>query len=243
MNALNPSPRAKQKAARASLPRKSGAASAPATPQAPHASICQGVHEPWPRKKFETNAATAPTAKPLRAPRATPATTVITVTGCTPGIAANRTRPAAAAAPRVAIRTSSLDESAPWSNQAMPPARRANATSRSERPSLETPSALHTDPANATPAAIGSAALDKGVLPAEHDDAICNRMRELLVVRDDESRATRRGAAKEGGQLALAPRVDSPRRFVENQQVRLDHEHGRERQPFPLAAREITWMP
>ena len=34
------------------------ASSAPITPVAPQAAICQGVHGPWPKKKFEASAAT-----------------------------------------------------------------------------------------------------------------------------------------------------------------------------------------
>src|SRR4029079_9452660 len=89
MKAPKPQPRTKQKSASGTRRLIIPAASAPATPHAPQASICQGVQTPWPRKTFETKAAIAPTANPLRAPRAAPATTVITVTGCTPGIAAN----------------------------------------------------------------------------------------------------------------------------------------------------------
>ena len=64
----------------------SGASAEPARPHAPQPSICHGVHGPWPRKKFEESAARAPVANPARGPSAAPAATVITVTGCTPGI-------------------------------------------------------------------------------------------------------------------------------------------------------------
>ena len=36
---------------------------APRTPTRPKATICHGVHGPWPKKKFETSAAVAPTTK------------------------------------------------------------------------------------------------------------------------------------------------------------------------------------
>src|SRR5712691_1534590 len=224
MNALNASPRTKQKTARANLLRSSGAASAPATPHAPHASICHGVHEPWPRKKLETNAATAPTAKPLRAPRAIPATTVITVTGCTPGMAANNTRPAAAAAASVAISTSSLDESGPRSSQAMPAASSAKATRRSDSPSWEESSALHIAAPNVTTPADSSAALDKGRLPAQHDRAIRDGRRKLLVMRDEERRSPVCAAPKQRGEPDLTPGIDPSCRLVEDQHVWLDDE-------------------
>src|SRR5919198_234817 len=81
-------PRTKQTSANGSRRRRNGAASAPTAPQPPHASICHGVQGPCPRTKFETSAAIPPTATPARSPSATPAATVITVTGWTPGIAA-----------------------------------------------------------------------------------------------------------------------------------------------------------
>ena len=37
---------------------------APSTPHIPQPAICHGVHGPWPNQKFETSAASAPTAKP-----------------------------------------------------------------------------------------------------------------------------------------------------------------------------------
>ena len=108
-----------------------------ARPTAPHAaqpSICCGVQIPWPRKRFETKAASAPVATPARRPSDAPATTAITVTGCTPGIAAKSTRPAAAAAPSVATTASSRVESAPDSNHATPAATSAGrAEQRRER--------------------------------------------------------------------------------------------------------------
>ena len=62
-----------------------GASSAPTAPHAAQPSICCGVQIPWPRKRFETSAASAPAATPAREPSVAPATIAITVTGCTPG--------------------------------------------------------------------------------------------------------------------------------------------------------------
>ena len=98
-------------------------------PQPPHASICQGVCGPWPRKKFDAIAASAPTAKPRRGPSATPAAATITVTGCTLGIGANRTRPAAARPPRVATSVRSRADIVPPSSQAKPATTTATAAS------------------------------------------------------------------------------------------------------------------
>ena len=53
----------------------------PAAPHAPQPSICCGVQIPCPRKRFDTNAASAPVATPARIPSAEPATIAITVTG------------------------------------------------------------------------------------------------------------------------------------------------------------------
>ena len=110
----------------------------------------------------------------------------ITVTGCTPGTAAKRTRPAAAAAPSVAINASSLAESGPRSRQATPAASNANATSSSDRPSCERSTAAHTAAAKAAPPATKSAALDKECFLPECDRPVGHDARELLVVRDDE---------------------------------------------------------
>ena len=43
---------------------------APITPVTPQAAICQGVHGPWPKKKFDVSPASAPTAKPGPPPSA-----------------------------------------------------------------------------------------------------------------------------------------------------------------------------
>src|SRR2546425_7255071 len=240
MKALNPIPSTKQKAASAMRLRSKGAARAPATPHPPHASICQGVQTPWPRKKFETNAAVAPTAKPALAPSATPATTVITVTGCTPGIAAKRTRPAAAVAASVAIRASSFAVSGPRSNHAAPATSKATATRRSERPSLERSSAAHAAPANARPLTTTSARLRMDGLPSELNGAVCHRHGELGIVGDSERRASGRSDAESRGQLCLARRIDSAGGLVEHEQIGLRHQHRREGEPLALAAGEVA---
>ena len=46
------------------------ASPAPITPVSPHPAICQGVHGPWPKKKFEVSPASAPTANPGPPPSA-----------------------------------------------------------------------------------------------------------------------------------------------------------------------------
>ena len=51
MKALKPSPRTKQASAKANRPLRSGAASPPTRPHRPHASICHGVHGPWPEEE------------------------------------------------------------------------------------------------------------------------------------------------------------------------------------------------
>src|SRR5712691_1577585 len=103
------------------------------TPHPPHASICHGVYGPWPRKTFEASAASAPTAKPRRGPRAAPEATTITVTGCTPGMGAKSTRPAAAMPASVATSARSRVDAGPASSHAKPapttaPAARRTAT-------------------------------------------------------------------------------------------------------------------
>ena len=55
---------------RAIVPLVSTASHAPISPVAPHPAICHGVHGPWPKKKFETSPASAPTTNPGPAPRA-----------------------------------------------------------------------------------------------------------------------------------------------------------------------------
>ena len=100
--------------------RVAGRNSAPDAPTAPHSSICAGVHGPWPRNALEMRAARAPTAIPARAPSAAPATRHMVVTGFTEGTAANSTRPAAVAAPSVAVRATILGPPGPRSHAAQP---------------------------------------------------------------------------------------------------------------------------
>ncbi len=76
-------------------------------PIMPHAYICQGVQGPWPRKKFDTIAATAPTMKPDSAPNTMPAIMIINEVGCTLGKPAKGTRPTAAIAASMASNTTS----------------------------------------------------------------------------------------------------------------------------------------
>ena len=80
------------------------ATSAPATPHPPQAAISQGVHGPWPKKKFEASAATAPTANPGPAPSAKPEMIAMSVRGLTLGSAPKATRPSAPSAASVATR-------------------------------------------------------------------------------------------------------------------------------------------
>src|SRR6266545_4925962 len=242
MKALNPMPSTKQKAASARRRRSSGAASAPATPHAPQPSICHGVQTPCPRKKFETNAATVPTAKPERAPSDAPATTAMTVTGCTPGIAAKRTRPAAAAAPSDAISASSFAESGPVSSHAIPTARRASATKSRESPSFERSIAAHTEAAKAIVPAPMSTLLRKHGLPPERDRSIGGGRGEVDVVGDQE-RCSRSGlSAQASCELRLSGGIDSARRLVEDEEIWLRSQHRGESEPLALAAREVARM-
>ena len=64
INPLKAKPSTKQTSAKGIRRRSSGAARAPTAPQPPHASICHGVHGPWPRNMFETSAARPPTRIP-----------------------------------------------------------------------------------------------------------------------------------------------------------------------------------
>ena len=116
----NASPQAPATTARPRRVRVAGRSRAPDAPTAPHSSICAGVQGPWPRKALEMSAASAPTAMPARAPSAAPATRHIVVTGFTEGTAANSTRPAAVAAPSVAVSASILGPPAPRSHVTHP---------------------------------------------------------------------------------------------------------------------------
>ena len=61
-------------------------------------------------------------------------------------------------------------------------------------------------------------------------------------MRDDERRPRARLRAQQCGELELPLRVDAPGRLVEHEQVGVADEHGREREPLPLAAREVARM-
>src|SRR5207244_346146 len=181
---------------------------------------------------------------PARGPSATPATTVIVVTGCTFGIAAKRILPAAAAAASVPTSASSLLEPGPDSSQAAPatisaPANRSSASAESLGRSA-TQAAEASAASSATPAAN----LGNGELPLRRgrDDPVGDRRREEVVVGDHE-RCPRRGLrAQETRELVLALGVDAAGGLVEDEEVRLGDEHRRERQAFPLAAGEIARM-
>src|SRR5919198_6194899 len=237
-------PRTKQTSANGSRRRRNGAASAPTAPQPPHASICHGVQGPWPRTKFEASAAIPPTATPARSPSATPAATVITVTGWTPGTAAKRMRPAAAAPASVATSATSFAEPGPDSSQSAPPRRTPPATRRSASAPSSGPRASQRPRAHSPGAAVNARALGNERLASrvEADDAIRHRAREDEVVGDDEGGATRGLPPQPVRQLRLPLRVDAARRLVQDEQVRLGHGHGGEGEALALAAREVARM-
>ena len=141
------------KAANASRRRSSGRSRPASRPQPPHASICHGVCGPWPRKKFDAIAASAPTAKPRRGPSATPEAATITVTGWTLGIGAKSTRPAAARPPSVATSVRSRAETVPPSSHANPATRTATAASSVAIPPRAGSSAAQAASASAAAAA------------------------------------------------------------------------------------------
>src|SRR5712691_1672534 len=217
--------------------RRRGASSAPAAPQPPHASICQGVHSPCPRKKFETNAAVAPTPTPARAPSATPLITARSVTGCTSGTGASSTRPAAAAAASVAITAISFAESGPPSSHAAAPARSAAAARKSASADRCVAKAT---PADASSPIRKTLRMHRLPLRLEHDLAVGHEARERAVVRDDERGPPRRLVAQQRGELLLALWVDAARRLVEHEHVRLCDEHGGKREPLALSGREVA---
>src|SRR6187551_2983414 len=243
--ALNAKPSTKQTAAKETRPRSTGASAAPASPQAPQPSICQGVHGPWPRKKFDASAASAPVAKPALAPSAAPAATAITVTGCTPGTAANSTRPAAATAARVATSTISFEASEPVSSQAAPVMIRPTAAIRSGRPECSGATATQAaDPTAAAPATTtASLGMRRLSTPrAKRHLAVRDLAREDEIVRDDERGSTRCVSMEQFGQLGLARRIDTARRLVENQDLRVGDENGGKREALTLTARQVARM-
>src|SRR5436190_5544848 len=218
MKALNAKPRTKPAAASAMRLLSADARRAPAAPHAPHASIWYGVHGPCTSRKLETNAASIPTPTPARSPSAAPATIAVIVTGWTPGTAAKRTRPAAAAPPSVATSAISFAESGPPSSQTTAAASSDAATSQIDR--RESPVAASTSAtANASAAATKTTRLDKDLLPAERDDAIRDRGREHAVVRDHQRRAVRRIRAEQRGERPLALWIHAAGRLVEHEQA------------------------
>ena len=64
MLALKAKPSTAATAASTNRRCRSGPSSAPIAPQAAQPSICWGVQIPWPRKKFEASAASAPVPMP-----------------------------------------------------------------------------------------------------------------------------------------------------------------------------------
>src|SRR6476469_3109136 len=238
MLALKSNPSTAQSAASGIRPRIAGASSAPAAPHAAQPSICCGVQIPWPRNRFETKAASAPVATPARRPRDAPATIATTVTGCTPGTAANSTRPAAAPAASVATTASSRVESVPDSNQATPATTSAPAPSAVARaPSCTTRAASSSNSAIRT-------SLRMHILPhVELDDPVGNLSRPHEIVRHDERATTRGIGTQQTRELSLPLGVDAARRLVEHEQLRLGREHGGQREPLTLAGGEIARMP
>src|SRR5262245_15279860 len=243
MRALKPKPSTAVSSAKGIRRRISGAASAPTAPQAPQASICQGVQGPWPRKRFETSAAVAPTETPARTPSAAPVATTITVTGCTPGIGANRILPAAAAEPSVAMSATSRAEPGPPSSQATPATTSAAAARSTDSPAVP---GARTAQASAAAAASAettetAAVLDKGPLACtEGDLAVGDVPGEDEVMRDDERCPPARLRAYERGELLLPLGIHPARRLVKNEQIRVRREDGRERDALALTAREIA---
>src|SRR4029077_14218747 len=138
-----------------------------------------------------------------------------------------RTRPAAAAAASVAIRTSSLLEPGPLSSQQTPAAISAPATSSSASAASAGTSAVHAAAATATASAPMVATLGKSMLPLGRgrDGAVSDLGREDEVVGDDEGRSGRRLCPQQGRELVLARRVDPAGRLVEDEQFRLGDQH------------------
>src|SRR3954470_15702651 len=212
--ALKAKPSAAATAASDHRLRITGASSAPTAPHAPQPSICCGVQIPWPRKRFDTNAASAPVATPARMPSEAPATIAITVTGCTPGTAAKRTRPAAAAAPTVATTASSLVESTPDSNQATPAATRPAAP----RSVASAPSSTSSE-ATIRPAARRRRLRTHGLPQRELDETVGDVRRPRQIVRDDQGSPPGGLRPQQCREVRLALGVDAARRLVEHEQL------------------------
>src|SRR4029453_17385216 len=212
MKALKAKPRMPAVTASATRLRSSGARNAPSAPQAPQASIWDRVHRPWARKKLDANAASIPPPTPARTPSAAPATIVISVTGWTPGIAANRTRPAAAAPASVATSAISFADSGPPSNHTS--AQPSNAAVTNQIDTRESPVTARTRAmpnAPTAPARTALLCLYKDSLTPERDRPVSNAHGEDAVVGHDERGARRSLRAEKRGELALALRVDAAR--------------------------------
>src|SRR5262249_60729032 len=177
---------------------------------------------PWPRKKFDTRAASAPTPKPARAPSAAPAATATTVTGCTPGIAAKRTRPPAAAAASVATSARVLLAPRPGSSHAAPATSSAAATRSSESAAWCGDVAAQAAAPNATTPAPATTALRMRELPVvrERDDPVGHVLAERDVVRHDDRRACRL-VPQQRPQAGLPLRIDHALLLIPHRHVRL----------------------
>ena len=215
-------------------PRRSGASSAPAAPQPAQASISHGVKSPCPRKKFETNAAVMPTPIPARRPSVTPAEH---------GDVRHRLHvraPARAAhGPRPPRRRASRSRRSPSRS---PARRRASvaAPSRAPRPraAARAPTRASRTRRRRTP----RARRGRRYAASATSRSATARANTRSCVTTSVARAracARRSSASSG----LALRVDAARRLVEHEQVGLGDEHGREREPLALAAREVARMP
>src|SRR5262245_54114834 len=241
MKTLKPRPRTKQTHASAQRPRRACGSRPPTTPQKPQASICHGVHTPWPRKKFEASAERAPTAKPRRGPSAVPATTATTVTGWTPGTGAKRTRAAAATPAIVAMRVRSLADSVPPSSQPAPATSTAIPARRTASPPRSGSRAAQAAAPRATVAPTRVSLRGKQRLLLQRHPPVDG---ERAVVRGDEDAAPGgRIFGKPLGNLRLAVGIDPPRRLVQDEQVGLGDGHGCESEALALAAGEIARVP
>src|SRR4051794_32586374 len=212
--------------------------SPPTTPQNPQASICQGVQTPWPRKKFDARAASAPTAKPRRGPSTVPATMAMTVTGWTPGTGAKRTRAAAATPATVPIKVRSFADSVPLSSHAVPAMRPAIPASSTARPPRSGSRAAQAAAPSAAAAASTATLRGKTSPSFETHPAI---RRKGPVVRGDQDGSSRRCVLREPlAESSLSLGVDAARGLVEDEQVGLGDRDRREAEPLALPTGEIA---
>ena len=82
-----------------------------------------------------------------------------------------------------------------------------------------------------------------GLSSSERDRPVGHLGREHEIVRDHERRPPGCLRPQQRGELVLPLRVDSARRLVEDEEVGIRDQHRCEREPLPLAARQIAWMP